>query len=87
MSRLTPLIELASQRGLDLFFRLGQGYLTQSVRELGQRPVEFGLSPLGIHARAEARIVCNLAQVPVRDQPYARPGRLYLGQDRLATAP
>ena len=74
MNRLTPLIELASQKSLDLFFRVGQGYLAQSVREAAQRHADHGLSPFGVQARAEARIVCALAQVPKTCQPYARPG-------------
>jgi len=74
MSRLTPLIELASQRSLDLFFRMGQGYLTQSVRQHAQSAGEFGLNPIGIKARAEARLVSMLPHVPEALQPYARPG-------------
>lgn len=74
MSQLTPLIELASQRSLDLFFRMGQGYLAQSVRQLGHGAGEFGLNPVGVKARAEARLVSMLPHVPEARQPYARPG-------------
>ena len=74
MNGLTPLIELATQKSLDLFFRAGQGYLAQSVREFGQRHAGCGLSPLGVQARAQARIVCALGPVPPSGQPYARPG-------------
>ena len=74
MSRLTPLIELASQKSLDLFFRAGRGYLAHSVREFGQRHAGHGLSPLGVQARAETRIICTLPQVPAGNQPYAWPG-------------
>lgn len=75
MSQLTPLIELASQRSLDLFFRMGQGYLAQSVRQLAQHnPAAFGLNPIGVKARAEARLVAILPHVPEARQPYARPG-------------
>ncbi len=72
MSQLTPLIELASQRSLDLFFRKGQGYLAQSLKQ--QSSGEFGLNPIGVTARAEARLVSMLPHVPAARQPYARPG-------------
>ncbi|MBE0694047.1 MAG: hypothetical protein IH590_13200, partial [Aquamicrobium sp.] len=55
MNALTPLIELASQRSLDLFFRVGQGYVARAGHEPGFRPGGHGLSPLGVQARAEAR--------------------------------
>ena len=29
---LAPLIELATQKNLDLFFRVGRGYLTRAMR-------------------------------------------------------
>lgn len=74
MNGLTPLIELASRRNLDLFFRAGQGYLAQSLGVPGQMQAGYGLSPLGVQARAEARIVCAVAGVPHGLQPYARPG-------------
>ena len=31
MNRLTPLIELASTGSLDLFFRVGRGYVAQAI--------------------------------------------------------
>ena len=74
MNGLTPLIELATQKSLDLFFRAGQGYLARSAQEFGQRHGSHGLSPLGVQARAEMRIVCTLDHVPGAAQPYARPG-------------
>lgn len=75
MNALKPLIDLASQKSLDLFFRASQGYLAHSVREFGQRHASHGLSPLGVQARAQARIVCTLGSTPAPGQPYARPGR------------
>lgn len=60
MSTLTPLIELATQKSLDLFFRVGQGYVTRSGQDGGQMQRGYGLSPLGIQSRAETRIVCAL---------------------------
>jgi hypothetical protein len=74
MSTLTPLIELAHQRSLDLFFRAGQGYMAGSVREFGQKDMGHGLSPLGVQIRAKERIVCALREIPPAAQPYARPG-------------
>lgn len=59
MNGLTPLIELATQRSLDLFFRVGQGYVARTVA--GQRGPGHGLSPLGVQSQAHARIVCALA--------------------------
>ncbi len=61
---LTPLIELASHRSLDLFFRVGQGYVARAAREPGLRQGGHGVSPLGVQARAEARIVSTLGPVP-----------------------
>lgn len=74
MTTLTPLIELANQKSLDLFFRAGQGYLARSVREFGQTHPGRGLSPLGVQARAQQRIVSGVKAVPAASQPYARPG-------------
>lgn len=65
MNALTPLIELASQRSLDLFFRVGQGYVARAGHEPGFRPGGHGLSPLGVQARAEARIVSTLGPLPL----------------------
>ena len=61
---LHSLIELASHRSLDLFFRVGQGYVARSAREPGQRQGSHGVSPLGIQARAEARIGSTLGPIP-----------------------
>ncbi len=60
MSTLTPLIELATQKSLDLFFRVGQGYVARTGREGGPLQGSFGLSPLGVQSRAETRIVCAM---------------------------
>ena len=82
MHGLTPLIELASHRSLDLFFRVGQGYVARAARE-GARQAGHGLSPLGIQSQAEARIVSALGPVP-------REGRLYAwpcGERRPLDAP
>lgn len=65
MSGLTPLIELASQRSLDLFFRVGQGYVTRTFRTGGRHEAGgWGLDPVGVQARAEARIVCTMPPPP-----------------------
>ena len=74
MNGLTPLIELASHRSLDLFFRVGQGYVARSAREGGTRQAAHGLSPLGIQSQAEARIVGVLAPMPREGRLYAWPG-------------
>lgn len=58
---LAPLIELASHRSLDLFFRVSQGYVGRSAQEYGFR---HGVTPLGVQARAEARIVSTLGTAP-----------------------
>lgn len=60
MDALSPLIELASRRSLDLFFRAGQGYVARSAPAAGLRHGGHGLSPLGIQSRAEVRISCTL---------------------------
>lgn len=75
MKPLSPLIELATHKSLDLFFRTGQGYVARSagVAAPGQRGQ--GLSPLGIQSRAQTRIVACVKGVPSAAQPYARPGR------------
>ena len=64
MNALTPLIELASNRSLDLFFRVGQGYVARAAHEAGFRQGGHGVSPLGVQTRAEARIVSTLGPVP-----------------------
>lgn len=69
MSSLIPLIELASSRNLDLFFRIGQGYLARSAEGL-HRQAGWGLSPHGVLARAEARIICTMP-------PRSRDARLH----------
>ncbi|MEO3385228.1 hypothetical protein [Mesorhizobium sp. CAU 1741] len=74
MASLTPLIELATQKSLDLFFRVGQGYVTRTGREAGQRQPGFGLSPFGVQARAEARIICTLPHPSPEARLYAWPG-------------
>lgn len=80
---LAPLIELATQKNLDLFFRVGRGYLTRAMRENAQRQQGWGASPLGVQARAEARIVCTLAPPLPEARLYAWPG----GPQRRATLP
>lgn len=74
MTSLTPLIELATQKSLDVFFRVGQGYVARTVRDAGLRQSAFGLSPLGVQSRAEARIICTLASPSPDAQLYAWPG-------------
>lgn len=74
MNGLTPLIELATQKSLDLFFRAGQGYMACSARQSGQVTTGTGLSPLGVQTRARERIVSTLREVPAASQLYARPG-------------
>lgn len=71
MASLTPLIELATQKSLDLFFRVGQGYVARTSREAGSG---FGLSPIGVHSRAEARIICTLPHPSPEARLYAWPG-------------
>lgn len=73
MSALTPLIELASHRSLDLFFRVGQGYVARSGREQSFGQGGHGLSPLGVQARAEARIVSTLGSLPHDGRLHAWP--------------
>jgi hypothetical protein len=60
MSNLKPLIDLASQKNLDLFFRLGRGYVTRAVGDPSQRAAGHGLSPYGVQTNAEIRIVMSL---------------------------
>ncbi len=74
MASLTPLIELATQKSLDLFFRVGQGYVARTSRDAGQRQSGFGLSPIGVHSRAEARIICTLPHPSPDARLYAWPG-------------
>lgn len=73
MTTLTPLIELATQKSLDLFFRVGQGYLARSD-EAGQRQSGFGLSPYGVQSQAELRIVAALPHPSPEQRLYAWPG-------------
>ncbi|MCO5158179.1 MAG: hypothetical protein M9945_15750 [Aquamicrobium sp.] len=72
---LTPLIELASHKSLDLFFRVGQGYVARAANDTGFRQVGhgFGASPFGIQSRAEARIVSTLGPLPHDGRLYAWP--------------
>ncbi|WP_144705822.1 hypothetical protein [Aminobacter sp. J44] len=74
MNALTPLIELAHQKSLDLFFRAGQGYLAGSPHQHGQQASGWGLSPVGVHSKARERIVCAVREMPPSAQVYARPG-------------
>lgn len=74
MTALTPLIELAHQRSLDVFFRAGRGFMATSVRDHGSASQGRGLSPLGVQVSAKERIVAVLREVPPALQPYARPG-------------
>ena len=81
MASLTPLIELASHKSLDLFFRVGQGYVARSTGSgAGQRGGDWGLNPVGIQARAEARIVGVLP-------PPSPDTRLHAWPDGRHTAP
>lgn len=80
MTHLTPLIELATQRSLDLFFRAGQGYVARQTHGAGGRQAGFGLSPLGVQARAETRIICTM--------PHPSPdARLHAWPDGTARRP
>lgn len=73
MTSLTPLIELATQKSLDLFFRVGQGYLARADAA-GQRQAGFGLSPYGVQSQAELRIVAALPHPSPEQRLYAWPG-------------
>lgn len=79
MTTLNPLIELATQKSLDLFFRVGRGYVAQATREMAQPTAGYGLSPVGIQNRAEARIVATLGHIP-------RDGQLHAWPDNTARA-
>ncbi len=72
---LTPLIELASHKSLDLFFRVGQGYVARAANDTAFRQggPGFGASPFGIQSRAEARIVSTLGPLPHDGRLYAWP--------------
>jgi hypothetical protein len=59
MNGLTPLIDLATQKSLDLFFRVGQGYVAR-LADPAHRAPGHGLSPNGVQARAHVRIVSAL---------------------------
>lgn len=59
MTALTPLVELATQKSLDLFFRLGRGYVARAGRGTAQA-TGFGISPHGVQAQAQIRIVAAL---------------------------
>ena len=74
-SGLTPLIELATTRSLDLFFRVGQGYVARTTRDAGPRHGSHaaGVSPFGIQSRAEARIVSTLGPLPHDGRLHAWP--------------
>ena len=75
MPPLTPLIELANNKSLDLFFRVGQGYVARSATDAAFRQGNhgFGVSPFGLQARAEARIVSTLGPLPHDGRLYAWP--------------
>jgi hypothetical protein len=73
LTTLTPLVELATQKSLDLFFRLGRGYVARTARETAQLAAGFGLTPLGVQARAEVRIVAVLGHPAPDQQLYAWP--------------
>jgi hypothetical protein len=79
MKALTPLIELATHKSLDLFFRVGQGYVARATHEAGFRQGGHaaGVSPFGIQSQAEARIVSALGPLPhdgrLNAWPVARP--------------
>lgn len=73
MNALTPLIELASHKSLDLFFRVGQGYVACAGRGAGLQAAGRGLTPLGVQSRAAARIVCMLPQHVISGFPPRSP--------------
>lgn len=73
MSTLTPLIELATQKSLDLFFRVGQGYVARTGHDGGQMQRGPGLSPLGVQSKAETRIVCALPHPKPESRLHAWP--------------
>lgn len=73
MSNLKPLIDLASQKNLDLFFRLGRGYVTRAMGDPNQRAPGHGLSPYGVQASAEIRIVMSLPHPKPDQRLYAWP--------------
>jgi len=75
MRELTPLIELASHKSLDLFFRVGQGYVARAAADPGLRQGGrgAGLTPFGIQSRAEARIVSTLGPLPHDGRLHAWP--------------
>lgn len=73
MTTLTPLIELATQKSLDLFFRLGQGYVARTNDTFGQRQAGVGLTPWGVQSRAEIRIVMSLPHPAPSSQMNAWP--------------
>ena len=70
---LTPLIELASTKSLDLFFRVGQGYVARTGHDGAFRGQGFGVSPFGLQSRAEARIVSTLGPLPHQGPLHAWP--------------
>lgn len=71
---LTPLIELANHKSLDLFFRVGQGYVARTANDAAFRQGgNFGASPFGIQSRAEARIVSTLGPLPHDGRLHAWP--------------
>lgn len=92
MNALMPLIELASNRSLDLFFRVGQGYVARSSQEAGFRHGGNGggraASPLGIQSRAAAHIVATLGPLPqdrrLNAWPVARSSSTSGGRHRQA---
>lgn len=69
MSGLSSLIELATQKRLELFFRSGQGYVACLRGGSGT-----GLNPLGVQSRAEELIVGALVHSPREGRLYAWPG-------------
>ncbi len=73
MTALTPLVELATQKSLDLFFRVGRGYVVRATREGAHGAGGVGLSPFGIQSRAEARIVTALGHRTAEHQLHAWP--------------
>lgn len=76
MRDLTPLIELAGNKSLDLFFRVGQGYVARATHGTGLHAGGrhgFGVSPFGLQSRAEARIVSTLGPLPHQGPLHAWP--------------
>ncbi|WP_047143992.1 hypothetical protein [Aquamicrobium sp. LC103] len=67
---LAPLVDLASSRSLDLFFRVGQGYVARADPRHGG--AARSLSPHGVQSRAAERILCLMTPAPRKSGPLLR---------------